>query len=323
MKRIVFLLVLVAGLLFAVAVASKHVLDDDMINAINNDPKSTWKAARNKRFEGMTIEEAHSLLATKNIPFDSKIVRRRVDAIVGAKPIPSSFDARKEWPGCVHPIRDQGSCGSCWAFGATEALSDRFCIASNGKINVVLSPQALVSCDTGNYGCNGGYLDETWQYLVETGVPSEDCVPYVSGTSGDDETCPKDCTNGHGEMVMYKAKPGTITQPTTVAAIQQLIMTSGPVEAAFSVYNDFFSYAGGVYKHTSGALAGGHAIKIVGWGVDSKTNLPYWNVANSWGTNWGMDGFFWILRGKDECGIESNVIAAMPLLPNNATLPFF
>ena len=71
----------------------------------------------------------------------------------------------------------------------------------------------------------------------------------------------------------------------------------------------------GVYRHVSGSLAGGHAIKIVGWGVTSDGhNTPYWIVANSWGVDWGLDGFFWILRGKDECGIEDNVWSSGVLL---------
>lgn len=86
-------------------------------------------------------------------------------------------------------------------------------------------------------------------------------------------------------------------------------MTNGPVEAAFYVYRDFISYKSGVYHHTSGSFLGGHAIKIIGWGVDGST--PYWIIANSWGTTWGINGFFWMLRGRNECGIESQVITGL------------
>ena len=91
-------------------------------------------------------------------------------------------------------------------------------------------------------------------------------------------------------------------------------MSFGPVQGAFNVYRDFFSYKSGVYKHLSGSSAGGHAIKIVGWGVDSTSKLPYWIVANSWDVTWGLNGFFWILRGSDECGIEDNVWSGQALL---------
>lgn len=87
-------------------------------------------------------------------------------------------------------------------------------------------------------------------------------------------------------------------------------MTNGPVEAAFTVYSDFPNYKSGVYQHTSGGALGGHAIRILGWGVENGT--PYWLVANSWNTDWGDKGFFKILRGQDECGIEDEIVAGLP-----------
>ena len=94
--------------------------------------------------------------------------------------------------------------------------------------------------------------------------------------------------------------------PAKVTAIQQEIMTNGPVEAAFTVYEDFPTYKSGVYKHMSGKALGGHAIKIMGWGTED--NLDYWLVANSWNSDWGDHGTFKILRGINECGIEREVV---------------
>lgn len=98
-----------------------------------------------------------------------------------ANGVPDTFDSRDKWGSCVHPIRDQAQCGSCWAFGASEALSDRFCIASNGSIDVVLSPEDLVACDNIDHGCNGGYLAMAWRYLTNTGIVTDSCFPYSSG----------------------------------------------------------------------------------------------------------------------------------------------
>ena len=95
---------------------------------------------------------------------------------------PANFDARTQWPKFVHNVRDQQKCGSCWAFGASEAFSDRLAIASAGKTNVVLSPEDLVSCDTGDYGCGGGYMEHAWEYLLNTGIVSDTCFPYTAGT---------------------------------------------------------------------------------------------------------------------------------------------
>ena len=84
-------------------------------------------------------------------------------------------------------------------------------------------------------------------------------------------------------------------------------MTNGPVEVAFTVYQDFFTYKSGVYVHKTGGVAGGHAVKAIGWGVEG--GVPYWLIANSWGSGWGDAGFFKIKRGTNECGIEASVIA--------------
>jgi cathepsin B len=94
--------------------------------------------------------------------------------------------------------------------------------------------------------------------------------------------------------------------------IQMEIMKNGPVQTAFDVYEDFLNYKSGVYEHKSGKGVGGHAVKIIGWGVDKDTSAKYWLISNSWNTDWAEDGFFRILRGKDECGIESNVVAGVP-----------
>jgi len=89
-------------------------------------------------------------------------------------------------------------------------------------------------------------------------------------------------------------------------------MTNGPVEASFEVYDDFPTYKSGVYYYTKGAALGGHAIKIVGWGVEG--GVPYWRVANSWNGDWGDKGFFKIRRGTNECGIEAGVVAGIPII---------
>ena len=79
-------------------------------------------------------------------------------------------------------------------------------------------------------------------------------------------------------------------------------MTKGPVEAGFTVFEDFLTYKSGVYQHKTGSRLGGHAIKILGWGVEN--GVKYWLVANSWNEDWGDKGFFKILRGSNHCGIE-------------------
>ena len=98
---------------------------------------------------------------------------------------------------------------------------------------------------------------------------------------------------------------GQIETASGEEAIQRMIMEGGPVETAFTVYSDFENYAGGIYHHVSGSMAGGHAVKFVGWGVEAGTK--YWKVANSWNPYWGEKGYFRIVRGTNEGGIEDQV----------------
>jgi len=287
---------------------SAPVLNDNMINEINA-ANGGWTAGRNARFEGMTMDEARQLLGA--VPFAAP--NTHVDKSPVQINAPDSFDSRKQWPNCIHGIRDQGQCGSCWAFGAVESLEDRFCISTNGQINIVLGEQTMVSCDTTDYGCQGGYLQNAWTFLERTGVTTEACQKYVSGT-GAQPPCKKTCDDGSTPKY-YKVKAGTSKTVSSEAAMQTNIQTNGPVEASFSVYQDFFAYKSGVYHHKSGGLAGGHAIKVLGWGIDSTSGSKYWICANSWGLSWGMQGIFWILRGTDECGIEDNAVFGTPLTP--------
>jgi cathepsin B len=144
-------------------------------------------------------------------------------------------------------------------------------------------------------------------------IVADSCYPYTSGGGvtgncliGASPTCA--ACGGTGTFQYYNAA-SAYAVGTTVAAIATEIMTNGPIEVAFDVYQDFFSYTSGVYVHKTGSLAGGHAVKMIGWGTLS--GVAYWTVANSWGTTWGMQGFFLIKRGVDECGIESQGVAGL------------
>jgi len=155
--------VILAALCFAFAVAtplrdqalmvdSELLNDDDIISSINAQNLG-WTAGRNGRFEGLTLRDAKKLLGVR-IPESAVSCSHMMEKlpVVDMSDVPSSFDSRAQWPHYIGSIRDQASCGSCWAFAAAETLSDRLAIASNGSVNVVLSPQVLVSCDTQDMG---------------------------------------------------------------------------------------------------------------------------------------------------------------------------
>eukprot|EP01065_Artemidia_motanka_P004772 TRINITY_DN1227_c0_g1_i1.p2 TRINITY_DN1227_c0_g1~~TRINITY_DN1227_c0_g1_i1.p2 ORF type:complete len:555 (+),score=222.35 TRINITY_DN1227_c0_g1_i1:135-1667(+) len=270
---------------------------------------ASWKAGKNT-----LPAEFKSLLGTKLEK--SEFPEVQVDPAFKA---PASFDARAQWPKCsvIGTIRNQASCGSCWAFGAVEAFEDRRCIVSGE--DKLLSAQNLIACDEWDNGCEGGNLGSAWNYLKRTGVPTESCQPYTV------PTCPpsqQPCTNfkptpkcqktgcyGNGtDSTHYKASK--VVSMNSVEQMMQEISTNGPIEVAFTVYTDFEHYKSGVYHHVSGSVAGGHAVKMIGWGEENGT--PYWLCVNSWTNQWGDQGLFKIRKGNNECGIEDGATAGTP-----------
>ena len=274
--------------------------------------RAPFKVNHNHKFANWTRGQLKTLFGTKlenpaetNIPVANNHLE--------GEELPANFSAYTQWPQCAKPVLDQAQCGSCWAFGAAETLTDRFCIATGGKINITLSPQYLVSCSTLNMGCGGGMLTFTWLSLERSGLPTLDCTPYTA-QKGDEQSCSsveKGCTDGT-PLKRYYAKSWSTRWYLSANSIKKEIMTNGPVESAFTVYEDFMSYAGGVYKHTSGSMLGGHAIKIVGWGVED--GQEYWLVQNSWGEDWGEKGFFKMAIG--DSGMDSNGVVGLPDIKN-------
>jgi len=315
-----------------------HPLSQEMIDNINQ-LETTWKAGKN--FEKNDLHRVVKMLGVKK-SYDTPKLPLLVHEVPAN--LPAEFDARKQWPKCqtIGEVRDQGACGSCWAFGAVEAMSDRYCIASNGKIpNLQISAEDLVSCCQGffscGFGCNGGQPGAAWQYWVDTGLvsgglynSSVGCRPYSiascehhttgskppCGDSVDTPSCTQKCVDSfqgdYKSDLHFGAKAYSIAND--VQQIQTEIMTNGPVEADFTVYADFPNYKSGVYVQNSDDALGGHAIKILGWGTEN--NVDYWLVANSWNPDWGDKGYFKIRRGTDECGIEDDINAGTPKLPN-------
>lgn len=214
--------------------------------------------------------------------------------------IPASFDSRQQWPSCIHPVRDQGQCGSCWAISATEVLSDRYCIEKG--IEVVLSTQWVVSCDRRNLGCSGGYLNRAWTFLRREGSVADSCMSYVSGTSGDESSCPSACDDGT-PLQLYTASQ--VKKYQGQRKMQLALMQAGPIQTSFAVHHDFLQYRSGIYTHVGGDFLGYHAVKVIGWGQEDGES--YWIIANSWGINWGEMGYFRIAFGQ--VGIDRRGIA--------------
>jgi cathepsin B len=335
-------LLLLCNVYFAFSQATRTIREDlhygdrELVNYINQ-LGTTWTAGNNHRFRGVDHDVIKGMLGVRPpMRPRSQVPQSKVHLL--DIEVPAEFDSRTSWPFCrsLREVRDQSSCGSCWAFGAVEAMSDRICIATKGKVQVHLSSDDLMSCCTScGMGCDGGEPLAAWEYWVKNGLvtgsnftshagckpyPFPPCEHHSNGTHFQPckhelfptPKCEKSCQDSYGKEYLNDKHFGlkAYAVPDRVDAIQKEIMLNGPVEVAFEVYEDFLLYKTGVYKHHAGKIDGGHAVKMIGWGVEQDT--PYWLVVNSWNSDWGDHGLFKILRGSNECGIEEGVVAGIP-----------
>jgi len=219
--------------------------------------------------------------------------------LVSATPVeamPASLDWRNNGGNFVTPVRNQGSCGSCWAFASTAVLESSTLIANHTPdTDLNLSEQVLVSCG-GAGSCQGGYGSRAANFIQSTGLPAESCYPYTVT----DGNCAYACPNWQASANKIKTWEWVTTTSPTVDLIKGGLNDHGPLYTQMAVYNDFFSYTSGVYSHSSGSLAGYHAVLIVGYNDSSQ----YFIVKNSWGTGWGESGFFRIAYSELNSAVD-------------------
>jgi C1A family cysteine protease len=214
-------------------------------------------------------------------------------AAVGA---PASYDWRNVGGhSFITPIRDQGSCGSCVAFGSIATIEATYRVQRNNPILAVdLSEAHLYYCLGRAQGvtcATGWWPEQALTCCQNPGVADDACYPYTAG----DQNCTGLCADWQNRVTKLTGHHGI----GSMADMKTWISTKGPISACFIVYNDFFNYASGIYTHVSGGEAGGHCISIVGY--DDAHSC--WICKNSWGTGWGEQGFFRIAYGQ--CQIET------------------
>jgi C1A family cysteine protease len=223
-------------------------------------------------------------------------LRTEALAAVGA---PAAYDLRDVGgKNFVTPVQDQLNCGSCVAFGTVATVESTLRVQRNDpNLAVNLSEAHLFFClgrDSGASCANGWWPQNAFDAFKSTGVADEACYSYDSGLAK------QDCSGLCADWANRVAKITGYTELTgKPAQVKEWVSTKGPVSSCFIVYEDFFSYRSGVYKHVTGGQAGGHCVTIVGYN-DSQ---GCWICKNSWGTGWGEQGFFRIAYG--ECGIDS------------------
>lgn len=243
------------------------------------------------RFADMTWEEFQ---ATRLGAGQNCSATRTKGAPASRTALPESVDWRTK--GVVTPVKDQGHCGSCWTFSTTGCLESQTAIKT-GKL-VTLSEQNLVDCAGAfnNKGCDGGLPSQAFEYVrYNGGLDTEASYPY-KGVDGE-------CKFTKSDIGATVSGVKNITFQDEME-LQQAVAEAGPVSIAFQVASDFRFYKNGVYDSKvckSGPADVNHAVLAVGY--DKLDGKDYWIVKNSWNTTWGIQGYFYIKRGENMCGL--------------------
>ncbi|GEM_PF-3412777 len=228
---------------------------------------------------------------------------------------PATFDWRNiggiDW---MTSVKNQGGCGSCAAFasvGSVEAMVR--IVRGEPTYEIDLSEQHLFSCCNGD--CPTGlYMGDAFDYFTANGVPDEECLPYSAVDDNCDETCP----DWQSRAVLTDSWQ-LLWQYTWDDSVLKTCIMEHPIACYLEVYNDFFSYSGGVYIKTPGAtLAGGHFVVIVGW----NDELNCWICKNSWDKDWGIEGYFMIRKGETNIGTWAmRASYSVPPTPTQTSTP--
>ena len=286
-----------------------------------NKLRTTWKA---KLFN----KDTSTLLGSWKQP-ESSLFPERKTFYASRSYLPDNYDLRKEYPYCqsLQEIYNQSYCSSSYAISSSQTISDRICIHTGGKLQTRISATDIITCcsECGK-GCIGGLPNLVFNYWINNGIPSgglygdnNTCKPYFLKPGNDNSNNIKitpECENKCQEKYNKSSEEDKSYGINAFILkgeenIMKEIFENGPVVSSFNIYEDFFDYEKGIYQHITGHLIGKLSIRIIGWGI-TEDGIKYWICSNSWGDTWGEKGFFRILKGENECGIEEQAVTGMP-----------
>jgi C1A family cysteine protease len=244
------------------------------------------------KFSDLTAEEFRAnYLMPKSLHANFKPDASRMMKPLQPIQIPDSFDWNDK--GAITAVKDQGQCGSCWAFSATETIESFHFLA--GKSLTDLSPQQIVDCDTDCYGCNGGWTQNAFNYVESAGgLDTESSYPYTA----QDGTCNYQPADAGAKVVSWSY----VTQSDDENAMLQTLAQTGPLSICVDA-SSWQDYNGGVLSDCGQSVD--HCVQCTGYSTQDGTDA--WNVRNSWGTDWGVNGYIYLARGGDTCAIGSCV----------------
>jgi C1A family cysteine protease len=198
----------------------------------------------------------------------------------------------QDWTGIyTTPVKNQGNCGSCWAFSATEQIESDT-MRTKG-VSYTLSPQQVTSCTTTCYGCDGGWTERAYTYVKNYGIEQESAYPYTSGTTGVTGSCNYNSAATKVGLTTYY----TITGETNMA---NYVGATGPLSVCLCA-STWSTYTGGIMYSCPTQV--NHCVQAVG--VNTGTG-GYWKVRNSWGTGWGESGYIRLAYGQNTCAITND-----------------
>jgi hypothetical protein len=254
-----------------------------------------------EEFKGQYLNFRPSLNGNRDI-FEAPV---RTTAV---GPCPSTTDCHWENYNAITPVKDQGQCGSCWAFSATESTETWNFMG--GKPLWQLSPQQVVDCDNKDAGCNGGDTPTAFNYIQSNGLEQSSDYPYTSGVTQKAGPCSYNSSKVVAHINGYKWGIPPCDTPATFSCNNQdeaglwgVIQTIGPQSICVDA-QPWQVYQSGIMttsecKH--GYLDLDHCVQLTGYGTSGSQK--YWSVRNSWGASWGESGYIRLVYGVNECGV--------------------
>merc|ERR1712010_50799 len=308
----------------------------DFVEHLNKHPKVRFKAKVYPQFAGKSMHDLHQMGGGRVWQLPSAIAAVEESEDDDISDLPKEMDWRnKDGQNYVGPVVNQGSCGSCYTVAVTDMLRSRIQIKTKNRVKPELSAQETLSCSQYGQGCKGGFPFLVGKYAQDFGVAKYSDKPYVGreGVSCNKDAKPEVRTTGYGYIGGYYGA-------CNAKKMMKELHKNGPIVVGFNTEAGLWHYESGLYESTEslletqeadhpaktwGVFKKGaprmhnhwekttHAVLVVGWGENDEDG-KFWHVKNSWGPEWGDNGYFKIPRGHDHCAFESMAVHAEPVL---------